>query len=191
MPGTAGNHPPASSTQRLSRHVTCERRHRFRAASSYRGEGRTWAHRLPYRSHHYACGLAPIKSRERPNLRRADHQLKVAMPATTEIGPVAGHAVRGGSTRRFAPQVSVPRTPVWLMMWAIPVDLASEGSFRNPDHTTRAKASRIASSTSCRVAMATYQEVAVAASAMPCASSQRSASMAALQPSAAAVTAWR
>ncbi len=36
-----------------------------------------------------------------------------------------------------------------------------------------------------------YQAVAVAASAMPCDSSQRSASMAALQPSAAAVMAWR
>ena len=36
-----------------------------------------------------------------------------------------------------------------------------------------------------------YQAVAVAASVMPSASSQRSASMAALQPSAAAVTAWR
>jgi hypothetical protein len=37
----------------------------------------------------------------------------------------------------------------------------------------------------------TYQAVEVAASVMPCASSQRSASIAALQPSAAAVTAWR
>ena len=36
-----------------------------------------------------------------------------------------------------------------------------------------------------------YQAVAVAASVMPWASSQRSASMAALQPSPAAVTAWR
>ena len=36
-----------------------------------------------------------------------------------------------------------------------------------------------------------YQAVAVAASVIPSASSQRSASMAALQPSAAAVTAWR
>ena len=36
-----------------------------------------------------------------------------------------------------------------------------------------------------------YQAVAVDASAMPSASSQRSASMAALQPSPAAVTAWR
>ena len=37
----------------------------------------------------------------------------------------------------------------------------------------------------------TYQAVVVAASVMPSDSSQRSASMAALQPSAAAVTAWR
>ena len=36
-----------------------------------------------------------------------------------------------------------------------------------------------------------YHAVDVAASAMPCDSSQRSASIAALQPSAAAVTAWR
>jgi len=36
-----------------------------------------------------------------------------------------------------------------------------------------------------------YQAVVVAASVMPSDSSQRSASMAALQPSAAAVTAWR
>ena len=36
-----------------------------------------------------------------------------------------------------------------------------------------------------------YQAVAVAASVMPWASSQRSASIAALQPSPAAVTAWR
>ena len=36
-----------------------------------------------------------------------------------------------------------------------------------------------------------YQAVAVAASVIPWASSQRSASMAALQPSPAAVTAWR
>ena len=36
-----------------------------------------------------------------------------------------------------------------------------------------------------------YHAVDVAASAMPCDSSQRSASMAALHPSAAAVTAWR
>jgi hypothetical protein len=37
----------------------------------------------------------------------------------------------------------------------------------------------------------TYQAVDVATSVMPCDSSQRSASIAALQPSAAAVTAWR
>jgi hypothetical protein len=36
-----------------------------------------------------------------------------------------------------------------------------------------------------------YQAVAVLASVIPCDSSQRSASIAALQPSAAAVTAWR
>ena len=42
-----------------------------------------------------------------------------------------------------------------------------------------------------RARAATYQAVVVAASVMPSASSQRSASMAALQPSAAAVTAWR
>jgi hypothetical protein len=36
-----------------------------------------------------------------------------------------------------------------------------------------------------------YQAVAVEASLMPSDSSQRSASIAALQPSAAAVTAWR
>lgn len=36
-----------------------------------------------------------------------------------------------------------------------------------------------------------HQAVEVAASVIPCASSQRSASIAALQPSAAAVTAWR
>ena len=36
-----------------------------------------------------------------------------------------------------------------------------------------------------------HQAVEVTASVMPCASSQRSASIAALQPSAAAVTAWR
>ena len=38
---------------------------------------------------------------------------------------------------------------------------------------------------------ARYQAVAVACSVMPWASSQRSASIAALQPSAAAVMAWR
>jgi hypothetical protein len=42
-----------------------------------------------------------------------------------------------------------------------------------------------------RPARKAHQAVAVAASVMPWASSQRSASMAALQPSAAAVTAWR
>ena len=42
-----------------------------------------------------------------------------------------------------------------------------------------------------RAARPTYQAVAVAASAMPWDSSQRSASIAALQPSPAAVTAWR
>ena len=42
-----------------------------------------------------------------------------------------------------------------------------------------------------RAGRRTHQAVAVAASVMPWASSQRSASIAALQPSAAAVTAWR
>jgi transposase-like protein len=44
---------------------------------------------------------------------------------------------------------------------------------------------------STRARTTAYQAVEVATSVMPCDSSQRSASMAALQPSAAAVTAWR
>ncbi len=42
-----------------------------------------------------------------------------------------------------------------------------------------------------RADVASYQAVAVWTSVIPSDSSQRSASMAALQPSAAAVTAWR
>jgi hypothetical protein len=50
---------------------------------------------------------------------------------------------------------------------------------------------RAKSSINARCPAAPYQAVVVAASVMPSDSSHRSASMAALQPSAAAVTAWR
>ena len=74
---------------------------------------------------------------------------------------------------------------------AIGITEMGDTRLREIEHQARRHGTPTAPRDANRRQVTPYQAVAVAASVIPSDSSQRSASMAALQPSAAAVTAWR